>query len=517
MPMVDTTAPDRSTGRPPSRLERWATRVPFGGPLKFSGAGAFLRRHWTGLLVIAAVALFALDVVATYPGFLTYDPIQQLGQALDTRELNDWHPPVMTVLWSLLLHFPGHPALPMLVVQLVLLWGSLVLLAAYVYRETGRRWISVLPLLLGVLPYVANISGDIWKDDQLAFAILAAVVVLLHVRRGIARTSLRWAALVSVALLLAYAGAVRYNALFAIVPLLLLTPAPTRVRARFRILFAAVVVGGAVAATPAISAIRPVLATHPAGSIMLDDVMHLYSSRELREADVSETLKRSLLSLRRRCPPDALLVNYTWDCPTSNDVTKFFTTQFDYAELRRLYISGIEQHPLRYLEYRTRVYGTFIDPPPGKPTTIWFSGVGTNPFGLTYHPDPLTNALHGYVIESARDVGLLYRPWFWILFGAVQWTGAFRRRQVYGHATVVMAVAASALLYVLGYLPMVIGFDYRFIYWSTIGLSVSGILLLVDVTRRRRHAGGSPDRDDAAAPRRGQPMPVPAAAARSSA
>src|SRR5919112_2723874 len=60
-------------------------------------------RVWTGLLVVLGVGLYALDVVAVYPGYLSFDSVQQLGQALDPSTTTDWHPPVMTAVWGLLL------------------------------------------------------------------------------------------------------------------------------------------------------------------------------------------------------------------------------------------------------------------------------------------------------------------------------------------------------------------------------------------------------------------------------
>ena len=49
----------------------------------------------------------------------------------------------------------------------------------------------------------------------------------------------------------------------------------------------------------------------------------------------------------------------------------------------------------------------------------------------------------------------------------------------------VLALGLSAAAYVLAYLPVVIGYDYRFVYWPAVGVSGAAVLLLVD----RRTAG----------------------------
>jgi hypothetical protein len=54
---------------------------------------------------------------------------------------------------------------------------------------------------------------------------------------------------------------------------------------------------------------------------------------------------------------------------------------------------------------------------------------------------------------------------------------------------VVLAVGLSSTAYVLAYLPVVIGYDYRFVYWPAVGVSVAAVLLLLD---RRVAVEGAP-------------------------
>lgn len=450
-------------------------------------------RTWLGVLAALGTSLLVLNVVTFYPGFMSTDSVQQLMQARDWNLLSDWHPPVMTVLWWLLLKLSFQTVGVMLVAQLALLWGSLTLLAVYVFQESGRRGVSLLPLLLGVLPHVSGISGVIWKDNQLAFSMLAAVVLLLHVRRGIERRWLRNAAVAGALLLLAYAGAVRYNALPAIVPLLFLFtwPGATRPR-RTRVVLAGAAVLAALVVTPVIDAVRPVQATYPAASIMLDDVMHLYTVDELRDADVSASLKGPLVSLARACPPAELDINYTWRCANPNlTVPSFFAT--DYDELRGLYLSGIVEHPLRYAQYRATVFTQFLDTPPEESFVYWH-GIDANPYGLTFTPNVASEALGSYVAFSSANFGFLYKPFFWLLAALVALVVVGRRRASFRHAGVIVPVGVSSVLYIATYLPTVIGYDYRYVYWPAIGMSAVAILLLVDRVARRRTPPASSDR-----------------------
>ena len=472
------------------------------GPEQPSRGGRALRarverswpaRHWTPTLVVLGAALLGLNVLPLYPGFMSFDSVMQLGQALDPSTLADWHPPVMTALWWLLMALTGGSVGSMLVAQLGLLWAALTLLAVYVFRRSGRRRLSLLPLLLGLLPHVASTSAVIWKDGQLAFALLGAVVLLLFVRRGVDLAWLRWSAVAVAVLLLAYAGAVRYNALPAIIPLLFLVTWPGARRVHRGLLAGAAVVG-ALVATPAIDAVRPVQETHPAASVMLDDVLHLHTLDELRAADVSPPLRDYLVTLATTCPPSTRDVNYTWRCAnTTGSIPSVFLTHAD--ELQDLYLSGIAEHPLDYAGFRLRVFGEFLHTPPDEVFVSWFT-IGDNPYGLVFEPNPASRALESYVGVTTRDLGVVFMPWAWLLAALVVLGLGRRRRASAEHAGVVLALAASSVLYVVTYLPMVIGYDYRYVYWPAIAVSVAAVLLLLD----RRTSGERREPDDGAAP-----------------
>src|SRR5687768_10446332 len=87
----------------------------------------WLAPNWLWVLAALGVALLLLNVGTFYPGFMSTDSVDQLEQALDTRLLSDWHPPVMTALWWLLLKLSFQTVGVMLVAQVALLWGSLTL------------------------------------------------------------------------------------------------------------------------------------------------------------------------------------------------------------------------------------------------------------------------------------------------------------------------------------------------------------------------------------------------------
>jgi hypothetical protein len=458
------------------------TKIP--GRLELVWAWAV--EHWSWCLAAAAAVLFTASVVAYFPGFMSNDSISQLGQAVHPVTLNDWHPPIMTALWWTMLHLPFHAVGYMLLLQLLLLWSALAIAACYVYKVTGSKKLSVLPLLLGIAPCVINISGDIWKDDQLAFAALLGSVLLLCARHTRIRLRYRYTAIAVAALLFVYASAVRYNSLPALLPLIFLLEWPVKyLTNRFRVVLAIILVVGAFGSSSIIGFMHPIHSANPSGSIMLDDVVHMYPVSELRTMSIPQPLKGSLISVEKYCSPASTDVDYTDRCASAGEFTVFFTT--DYKELRSLYVHGIVKHPLRYIRYRSMTFMRFLNPTPAE-SFVWWYGIQPNPYGVSFTPNHLTGFMKGYIDFSFSNLGILYKPYFWLLAGAALCILTIRRRSHYKHAAEVVALTLSGLLYIIAYFPMVIGYDYRYVYWSVLSISLAAILCLADsraVTKRQ--------------------------------
>ena len=166
-----------------------------------------------GLLVSLAI---------NYPGFMGYDSIEQL---LDARGgvYTDWHPPVLALTWRYLDRIVPGPFL-MLVLQTTVIWfgTALVTLAWFKPRQEPRFWIIV-PTLIVLYPPVFGITGAVWKDIPMwAFFILAIGIAGLTrplAEDGRLRFALKFAACSAA---LGIAITMRYNAVFAAIPILAL-------------------------------------------------------------------------------------------------------------------------------------------------------------------------------------------------------------------------------------------------------------------------------------------------------
>jgi biotin transporter BioY len=93
--------------------------------------------------------------------------------------------------------------------------------------------------------------------------------------------------------------------------------------------------------------------------------------------------------------------------------------------------------------------------------------------------------LNGYVEKFAsHDFGFIFRPYFWLLAAIGLFIYALKR-QAMKYRLAIVCLSLSAAIYILGYVPLVIGADYRYIYWSVIATCLAGLLAAVDRKKQK--------------------------------
>jgi len=165
-----------------------------------------LDRFFTGRVILVIGWLWFL--VYAFPGYMSYDSVYQLSQARDIDRMNEWHPPLMAFIWSLLDKLVAGPLL-MLVVQSVAFLLGLYFVLRHVMTSRAAAVAAVVVLLL---PQTIIVMAVIWKDAQMAGFLIASVAALLSDKR-------RWR--IAGCAFLFLATAVRYNAAAATLPILL--------------------------------------------------------------------------------------------------------------------------------------------------------------------------------------------------------------------------------------------------------------------------------------------------------
>lgn len=156
---------------------------------------------------VLAVAWGYLLVYA-FPGVMTQDSFDHLREARD-RLYSDAHPPAIDLLWSITDYAIAGP-FGMLAIQSASFLGGLYLLFRRTFGERGAAWAAA---AVYVLPPVMVPFAVIWKDPLMAGFLMLGAGALLSARRGVRVAGL---------LAIAAATAVRYNAIGATFPLVVL-------------------------------------------------------------------------------------------------------------------------------------------------------------------------------------------------------------------------------------------------------------------------------------------------------
>ncbi|WP_326735942.1 hypothetical protein [Streptomyces sp. NBC_01022] len=457
-----------------------------------------LRRAWKDgtawpwcLAVIAAACGYAVATVF-HPGYLSADSNTQLGQALGDEPVNDWHPPVMALAWRILIRITGDFS-TMAAVQAAVLWGTLWVLARLVWKRTGSRGLSLVVLAVGLAPHIMNLTGVVWKDVHLAYALLAVFAIALTVRelpRGRVRT--RWALLVLGLLFLAYAALVRKNGIPAAIPvfaLLVLAAWPAPGRRRWLAatgVFVAVVMGG----SAAVNAATAPLATRVYAVIPVDDLVHVLTPEQVRaaaeragaDADLRDRMVTAAVTCQKRnITSDGYLQCFPQRRPF--DVT-YLDRRADV--IVRMWAQQMPKHWKGYAEYRGRVFTKLLF----RSNQIFWNGTRVNA-GARLHPevreqplnDTLRFALQNYVTGFARDLPMLFQGWFWL---AVSLVLVLRRRWDGPYTRELRLLGASSLLYILAYLPTAPESNYRYVYWPALSGTVALALIATAFVARRR-------------------------------
>lgn len=446
---------------------------------------------------LAAIAAFCANaaIIAFHPGYLSGDSLDQLGQALGDQPVNDWHPPVMALLWRILIHTTGAIS-AMAALQARVLWASLWVLARLVWKNTGSRRLSLAMLSVGLAPHVMNSTGVVWKDVHMAYALLAAFAVVLSVRKLPAdRTKVRWALLILAVLFLAYAVLVRKNGFPAVIPvfvMLVLAMWPSPGRRHWLVATGALVAVTAVAGVTVSSATDPVTTLQYA-QVPLDDIVHVLTPAEVGpaadKAGASADFRNRLVAAATTCQGERIPADAYFQC-FPRDKSKGVTELSGNAHvLVRMWTQQMPKHWQRYTAYRVRVFskllfqgnlafqnGSDIDPHDPKPAALASAPVN----------ETLRETLQSYVTGFARDLPMIFQGWFWLAVGLVLTV----RRRSSRYARELRLLGASSVLYILAYLPTAPQSNFRYVYWPALAGTVALVLILADFAMRRRARTG---------------------------
>jgi hypothetical protein len=422
----------------------------------------------------AALLLAATMVAAGWPGLAEYDSVEQFRQVL-TGQYDDWHPPVMARLWSLL-HVLGGGAAPMMVLQISLYWLGLGLIAGGLAR-TDRSRAAALVLAIGALPGFAVWQWAVLKDVQMVAAMLAAVGIVGWWRlRG---ERVPWAAVAIEIALLGYATLIRANAVFATVPLaVMLLP---RRGWPVRLLLVLAGTAAVVTLTPLIDA--NLLDAAPSGVRTTEPLFDLAAiAVRTGDADATGIDPAGIAGLRRgRC-----VKTYFWDTlgdgPCADAVEDLASRPVGamYLQLAQAAI----RHPLAYAGHRLAHFNMterwlvgrgLMDawpPPQSQPNKQRLGNPGLLASRWIETTEPLADAPLGW-------------PIVWLALAIAALVEALRRAAS-PLRDLALALVISGLALEASFIAISIAADLRYHLWPMIAAALGVILLVAEARPPRR-------------------------------
>ena len=421
---------------------------------------------------LVAVSMLVLLIVIFYPGYMSPDSISHLEQATGVAHLTDWHPPVMTRLWGVLIGVTSHIS-SMLIFQLALIVAAMFMLSIIVYRHTRNRAWALSVYIIILLPNIVNIAGVIWKDVQMAFSLTLAVLLIWFIissKKSLGRVAVY--GIVGLALLLIlYAGMLRYNALFAVLPILFVLPRLFTKRLPVWSGLACVMGGLLVTIGATVVINQPSEKTHPITAVQLDDIVHVANFD--REHHGRWSMYKKIHDTCRDKTKD--IMNSYIICTTAaqREVLKN-----EHQGVFNDWLSTIIRHPIRYASYRLATFSIFLFPQPER-MYIFQPGIEQNQIGASVKNEYAVSGLAAYVKGGAQaNIPLIFQPWLYVaVLVFIYYKSGRIREQVQRRFT--RAVALSGLIYIVAYFPMAVAVDYRYIYWSVFATILSGLFTII--------------------------------------
>ncbi len=435
--------------------------------------------NWAG----AAIAAFGflLSAAVFYPGIFTPDSLDQFAQA-QSGQFEDWHPPIMAALWFVLDRAHDGPELIFLT-HLLLFWVGAWAVGEAIVRA-GWRW-GALFALIGLLPFVFNYLGLLWKDVALAAAWLFAVgMAFRRFARGeklrIAEQVLVWAAFI-------YGALARGNSIFAAAPLALYLLNTDVFSRRIWPQIAACVLVPALLLSGASIFNHRILnaaAQDPEDSLFLFDLVGISHHTRTNLVPGPWTQAQSVHI------PDCYGAD-KWDHDAMGSC-RFLTQTLCDGELwgepaiAQAWVGAIVQHPLQYAAHRmafTNKILRWLGPIPAHDS--FMESEITDP-RWEHDPGPIFRAYEE--VSGALEATPLFRPYFWLIMAGaalvLSWFAVDSPQRRFA-----AAIGASAVIYLLTYVVFGVASDFRYAYWSIIGACGALAALGACKWTSPRHAG----------------------------
>lgn len=422
--------------------------------------GLAVRISARAILVVGWVVF----LVYAFPGYMSYDSVWQLVQARGMEPINDWHPPLMALVWRCTESFVAGP-FPMLVIQSV----AFLLGAYFVFKRFMRpRVAAVVAGAALVMPQNLIVMAVIWKDAQMAGLLVGSVAALLAGTRRMRIVAV---------LFLFVATAYRYNAAAATLPIIFLLWdqrddigwLPRGVVATgiwLAVTFAAFFVSGQLAETKAHVWSTAAAPVDIVGTIHFAN--RLDEEQLLRDTDGVPWVFTDKIQIHAHTTyrPENSFLDVT---QSPKALMRYISTDEERAAVARAWKNVVFAHPYAFLRHRFAVFKAQLAVEPkvwaGFVDGAWAEDALYYRFNHASVQLKLVRAMEWAVTTILFHV----RIYFWLAIALIPL--ARRNRAA-------LTLFASGVFYQLGLFVVAPAIDYRYSHWLVVS-TILGVIVLV--------------------------------------
>lgn len=428
-----------------------------------------IKRSTTQILL----SLFGLvmTLFAFYPGIVSSDALDQYQQG-SRFIFTDWHPPVMSFIWSITDKIIPGP-LGMLLLECLMYWGSLLLLSLSIPAK--HKYLSLSVIIVGFMPFALGTLSHILKDVFHAVTWMLAVCLVVMANRN---ETGKKKIVIFAGMILITGSMFRFNAIFGLIPLSWLLVADNKPWAWRKLAFAFVLFPLCAILLTSVFNYKILNASKSKAfqSLIVFDIggiSHFSDANYFKEKWSDEEDSK----IRSECYDSRSWNNYAWG--TCGFVLKKLVASgsWDDGSLMGKWLEAIYHQPTAYLQHRYENFTNLLWEPGG----ILEDRTASNSLGFEYKKTEAFAALQD-ITNFLRDTPL-FKPGFWLivslafsLYGLISCKGEWKN--------LIIALNTSSFLYLLAYLFVGVASDFRYAYWSIMATSVSVPFILLSIKTR---------------------------------
>lgn len=208
-----------------------------------------------------------------------------------------------------------------------------------------------------------------------------------------------------------------------------------------------------------------------ASYMMVDDLVHL--SAVANKSLLPRVSLETVLECVQETIGDTKLVGRLF-CLGTKPMYKE-VVPIPYEDIREAWFAAIKEDPVEYVKFRIDAFLYLLRDPAKDPYIYTFYDISSNDMGISQSRNLATLILKGYIKAAAHLLPFLFKPYWWFLLALLFLCATPLMQGNKDSLTLIRVLLASALLYVLSYLPVTPMADLRYVYWSIVAISLAVI------------------------------------------